>query len=208
MLEQICEQPADILTLDRYRQDFEDHFWKIDVSWKLERQPTFKSPDFPSWVEMTKGNWERSVQMIEELRPSRVGLQAELDQHGIVQRRVRFVTDPVTPYLQWELHALMLWAELGEQITVLPVARIGHREAERPLPEVVVLGDDGFPDPVMYEILYDDGELAGGRRFTDPDLIASCRAEIAALWREGEPLASYFAREIAGLPPPAAHETG
>jgi hypothetical protein len=208
MLEQLYDQPAEVLPLARYRQDFRDHFWKIDVSWKLERQPTFREPANESWSEMVNGNWARSMELVEELRAPRIKHQAELDEHGITQRRVRFVTDPVTPYLQWELTALKIWAELGEQITVLPEARVRHLETERLLPEVLVLGDESFPDPVMYEILYDDGVLAGGRKFTDPELIGACRAEIVTLWREGEPLETYFAREVADLPPPAVHGTG
>jgi hypothetical protein len=207
MLEQIYDLPAEELPLGRYRQDFQDHFWKIDVSWKLERQPAFREPDDPSWVEMVIGNWARSMELVEELRAPRITHQAELNQHGIVQRRVRFVTDPVTRYLQWELHALKIWAELGEEITVLPDEHVRHLESRRLLPELVVLGDERFPNPVMYEILYDDGELAGGRKFVDPDLIAACRAEIVEFWSKGEELESYFAREIADLPPPAS-ETG
>jgi len=207
MLELLPERPAQTLPLDRYRRDFQEHFWETDVSWKLERQPTFREPGSPSWVAMARGDWARSMRLAEELRPSRAELQAKLDAHGIVQRRVRVVTRPLTPYLRWELHLLRIWAELGEEITVLPADRVHRLESGRPVPEVLVLGDEGSPNPVMYEILYERGELAGARRFADPDLIAACRAEIAALWRAGETLTTYFDREVAGLPPPV-HATG
>jgi hypothetical protein len=39
--------------------------------------------------------------------------------------------------------------------------------------------------------------LAGARKFTDLDLVATCLKKIAGLWREGENLLSYFHREIA-----------
>lgn len=58
----------------------------------------------------------------------------------------------------------------------------------------------------MYGVLYDGtGELAGGRRFTDPELIAGCRAEVQAPHATGEDFWTFFEREIAPLPPPAVH---
>jgi hypothetical protein len=207
MLELLPGLPAETLPLDRYRRDFQERFWRTDVSWKLERQPTFKEPGSPSWVAMARGDWAASMRLAEELRPSRAELQAKLDAHGIVQRRVRVVTRPLTDYLRWELHLLKIWSDLGEEITVVPAGRVRHLEPSHPLPEVLVLGDDGHERPVMYEILYERGELAGARRFEDPDLVARCRAEISALWHAGEALATYFAREVADLPPPL-HATG
>jgi hypothetical protein len=207
MLELLPDRPGETLALDRYRQDFQRHFWRTDVSWKLERQQTFREPGSPSWVAMARGDWDRSMRLAEELRPSRVELQAKLDAHGIVQRRVRVVTTPLTEYLRWELHLLMIWAELGEEIKVLPAEHVRRLEPRRPLPEVLVLGGEGSANPVMYEILYERGELAGARKFVDPDLIAGCRAEITKLWDAGEWLAAYFTSEVACLPPPL-HATG
>jgi hypothetical protein len=202
MLDRLNLISAQTLGLDEYRNDFRSNFWKIDISWKLERETTFKEPDSPSWTAMAEGDWNKALLLAEELRPVRTVHQRDLDRNGIVQRRIRFVSRPLTPYLQWELNVLKIWAELGEQIRILPVDAVGHLEANGQLPEVLVLGDRSSTQ-VMYVIRYVDGVLAGARKFTDPALIAACRAEIAALWRQGEEILSYFDREVAHLPPPA-----
>ncbi|RCG31624.1 hypothetical protein DQ384_08660 [Sphaerisporangium album] len=204
MLEQLSRLPAQSLDLDTYRMDFRDNFWKSDMSWKLERQLTFKEPSTPSWVAMAEGDWEKSLQLAEQMRAGRTEHQRELDRCGIVQRRIRFVSDPPTPYLQWELHLLMIWAQLGEQIRVLPAETIAHLETLTVLPEVVVLGDRS-PNPVMYEIQYTDGVLSGARKFTDPGLITTCRHAISHHWQRGEDILRYFPRKIANLPQPTPH---
>ncbi|MFC7381713.1 DUF6879 family protein [Sphaerisporangium rhizosphaerae] len=202
MLEQLSGLPAEVLDLTSYRNDFQENFWRVDASWKLERQITFKEPSSPSWVAMAEGHWEKSLRLADELRAARAEHQRQLDRHGITQRRVRFVCEPPTSYLQWELHLLMIWAELGEEIRILPADTIAHLETHSALPEVVVLGDRSG-HPVMYDITYTDGVLAGARKFTDIHLVASCRDEIRDHWRQGEDLLRYFPKKIADLPPPA-----
>ncbi|GII89115.1 hypothetical protein Ssi03_71050 [Sphaerisporangium siamense] len=202
MIEQLSDIPAQYLALDDYKKDFQLHFWKIDASWKLERQLTFKEPTTPSWLAMAEGDWDESLRLASEMRPGRRAHQGELDRCGIVQRRIRFVSEPPTPYLQWELHLLMMWAELGEEIRILPVEAAAPRETRTPLPEVVVLGHHSA-SPVMYDIQYTDGVLSGARKFTDADLIDVCRREIIEYWQTGEDLLRYFPRKIADLPRPA-----
>jgi hypothetical protein len=203
MLERVHDLPGQGLGLKSYSSDFQENFWTADVTWKLERQESFREPAVPSWAAMERGDWDTAVRLVEEMRAGRAELQKKLDQKGIVQRRIRIVGHPVTPYLQWEMHALRLWAELGEEIRVLPAEAVRALEPVRTLPEVVVLGGRSAISPVMYEILYRGGELAGARKLTDRHLIAACRREIATLWSKGEDLFGYFDREIAVLPPPS-----
>lgn len=203
MLERVPDLPAEDLDLTRYSDDFQRHFWASDISWKLERQESFREPRVASWAAMERGDWDTAMRLIEAMRSRRVEHQRKLDRKGITQRRIRMVGRPVTPYLQWELHALRLWAELGEQIRVRPVETVRNLERVRQLPEILVLGGESRRHPVMYEIVYHEGELAGARKFTERALIDECRAEIAALWRHGEDLLRYFDREIAALPPPS-----
>ena len=67
----------------------------------------------------------------------------------------------------------------------------------RLLPEVITLGDD-----VLYEVLYTDaGVYLGARRIDDPAVVRACVAEIADLFARAEEFSSYFAREVASLPP-------
>jgi hypothetical protein len=202
MLERVPYLSAEALELGRYSDDFQENFWAVHASWKLERQETFREPGVQSWVAMARGDWPAAVRLIEEMRAGRAEHQRKLDEKGIVQRRVRIVTHPPTPYLQWEMNALRVFAELGEEIRVLPTAAVRGLEIARKLPEILVLGGESTAKPVMYEILYRDGVLAGARKFTDRYLVAECRREIADLWHAGEDLLSYFNREIASLPPP------
>jgi hypothetical protein len=203
MLELIPDLPAEEQELKQYLDDFQTNFWTTDISLKLERQESFKEPGVPSWEAMSRGDWTTSVRLIEEMREPRIEHQRQLDERGITQRRVRIVTRPVTPYLQWELYALRVWAELGEEIKTLPTEAVRDLEPARKLPEIVVLGSESSTQCVMYEIIYSDGMLAGARKFTDRTLIATCRAEISGLWLRGEDLSSYFDREIMPLPPPS-----
>jgi hypothetical protein len=201
MLEHLTELSAPFLDLNAYKSDFQYHFWKSDITWKLERQLTFKEPASPSWRAMAEGDWETALRLAEKMRAGRAEHQRELDRYGIVQRRIRFVDEPPTAYLQWELHLLMIWAELGEQIRVLPVENLAHVETQAELPEVLVLGQD-VPSPVMYVIQYTDGVLSGAHKHSDTRLIDACRREIAARWQRGENILNYFPKKIAHLPPP------
>lgn len=55
----------------------------------------------------------------------------------------------------------------------------------------------------MYQAVYgDDGVLESARRFTDRDLVARCQRFIQDLYEIGEPLESFFAENVAALPPP------
>ncbi|GAA1505412.1 hypothetical protein GCM10009677_42190 [Sphaerisporangium rubeum] len=205
MLEELGSLPAPVLGLEEYKEDFRRHFWVADVTWRLERGLTFREPGSPSWVAMRGGDWDGALRLAEGMRAGRVEHQRALDRRGIVQRRVRFVCEPLTAYLQWELHVLTIWAELGEQITVLPTAAVAHLEAREELPEVLILGER-VASPVMYVIQYSAGVLSGARRFVDRELIEVCRREVAALWRCGEDILRYFPRRIESLPPPDVRE--
>lgn len=117
----------------------------------------------------------------------------------MVQRRLRVVEFPVTPYVQWEFHVLRVRAEVGDRIRVLDARTIEDIERKRQVPEVVILGD-----VVMYEVQYDpEGNADGARRYRDPALIAETREGFETLYARGEPFTDFFEREIAPLPPPA-----
>lgn len=106
---------------------------------------------------------------------------------------------PVTPYVQWELHVLRLRLDVGDQIKVLDARTIADIEQDRPVPEVVILGD-----VVMYEVQYDhEGNADGAKRYGDRALIAETTAGFEALYARSEPFVDFFEREIVPLPPPA-----
>ncbi|MGW2330813.1 DUF6879 family protein [Streptomyces sp. NPDC001700] len=192
---------GEALSLDAYRADFRERQWTIDGqdSWKLERQQRFREPGFASWEAFARGDWDASLRLIEEERDYLREFSQDVERHRITLFRVRVVERPIAPYLQWELHLLRLRAECGEKIRVIGPEHLGELERSGPLPELLTLGDR-----TTYQIRYsDEGILDGAVRFTDPATTARCRALTRDLYAAGEDLTSYFAREVAHLPPPS-----
>lgn len=196
MLDTIAALPGDRLTLDEYSEDFDVRFGSLrntDV-WKLERQQEFDQPEEESWLAFADGRRDESLRMMEEERAS---LRAEFDRLaglGCRIRRVRVVEKPIPLYLLWELHSLRVRAQCGEDIRVISAKPVAPFEREGPVPEIVTLGDT-----VTYRIRYDDrGILDGAVRYTDPDVTARCRSEIAALHETAEAMEEFFIREVGG----------
>lgn len=166
---------------------------------KLERGQNFKERGFASWEAFAAGEWDRALSLADERRDSYAQQFQQAAQLGIAQRRLRVVEFPVTPYVQWEFHVLRVRVELGDPIRVLDAREISDIEKDRPVPEVVILGD-----VAMYEVLYDDdGNARGSHRFTDRALIEETSAGFDALYERGEDFHGFFGREIAPLAPPA-----
>lgn len=171
----------------------------IDHQRKLERGQHFKERGFPSWEAFAAGRWEEALELVEEKRTAYAQQFAEAEDLGVTQRRLRVVEFPVTPYVQWELHVLRLRVDVGDRIRLLDARTIADIERARPVPEVVILGDQ-----VMYEVQYDDdGNADGARRYGDPALIAETTAGFESLYARGEAFTDFFEREIVPLPPPA-----
>jgi hypothetical protein len=199
MLDRIDELDATSLNADQYLEDFWPHFEKIeDVFWKLERQQHFQEPDSPSWQAANAGDWEQALRLVEETRGSVSEHYQKMRQRGIVGKRLRIVERPFSRYLQWEMYNLKVRCEEGEQTRVVDAGHLYHLEFRGKLPELVVLGRR-----VAYLVIYDSsGLLAGARRIADPAFIDDCRTDLARLHDKGEPLETFFTREIAPLAPP------
>ena len=115
----------------------------------------------------------------------------------MTSRRIRIVSLPPSPYLQWELHLLRIRDEAGAAIRILLDRDIVGLEGSGSLPEIYTMDDN-----VMYQAIYDDkGVLEHALRYTDKALVARCRDFIADLFLRGEPIGDFFRREIAHLPP-------
>ncbi|MFI0821709.1 DUF6879 family protein [Streptomyces sp. NPDC021098] len=191
---------GEVLSLDAYRRDFRERQWTIDGqdSWKLERQQRFREPGFASWDAFARGDWDESLRLIEEERDYLREFSQEVEDHRITLYRVRVAEQPIAPYLQWELHLLRLRAECGEKIRVVGPEHLAELERSEPLPELLTLGDR-----TTYQIRYSDhGILDGAVRYLDEATTARCRALTRDLYDVGEDMASFFAREVAHLPPP------
>ncbi|MDA8371619.1 MAG: hypothetical protein M0026_17385 [Nocardiopsaceae bacterium] len=201
MLEALHNSTGERLELADYWADFEKRFWETRAPgfWKLERQQTFKEPNEPSWRAFAAGDWVEAVRLIQQNRSDFSTYYQRITDSGFINRRVRVVEKPITPYLQWELHVLALRHEYGGLTSVVDTAQVTAFEEQGPLPEIYTLGTD-----VMYEAVYDQhGVLEAANRFTDRALIAECQRFIERLYTTGEPLDAFFAREVAPLESPA-----
>ena len=197
MLDLIPDVPGPELDLASYSDAFDEAYKQI-VFWKLERLQTFREPGMPSWEAFAAGDWDRALELNERERDTVRAKVAEDESLGVESRRLRVVEHPVTPYLQWEMQYFRLLAEAGEDLRVIDASSVRHLEADRLLPEVVILGDRA-----LFEVLYDaEGTAYGARRVDDPRVIAEAGREVADLYAAAEPLLDYFVREIAPLPAP------
>ncbi|WP_406062901.1 DUF6879 family protein [Micromonospora sp. NBC_00860] len=200
MRELLGGDPGELLALDDYWTDFEQRFWKTGPPgfWKLERQQTFKEPQDEGWQAFAAGRWEESLRILDARRPEFGDYYRRIADSGFATRRLRVVQEPLTPYLQWELHVLRLRHEYGGLTRVVAPNQVVAAEADGQLPEIYTLGTD-----VMYEAIYDaDGVLEAARRWRNPDVVTRCQEFIESLYNDGEPLDEFFARAVAPLEPP------
>ncbi|MGY0058473.1 DUF6879 family protein [Streptomyces sp. LZ34] len=196
------ELPAsqgDRLPTEAYRRDYRQRRAELRDrhSWKFERQQEFEEQD-DSWEALRRGRWEEALRLLEGEREELAKAAQRDRERGTAFHRVRVVEEPLTPYMQWELHALRVQVESGKNIRVVTPAALGMLESVGPLPEVVVVGGQ-----VLYEVVYTEaGFLDGAIRFTDAELIGRWEGFIRELYKAGEDLLSYFGRRVAHLPPP------
>lgn len=200
MLDRLARFRGDVLDHAAYHRDFARQCEDLSGTiWKLERSQVFRELDDPSWQAFSAGDWRRALDLLEE---DRKAVRTEADSNrrqGLKIRRVRVVEHPLSPYVQWELHALRMLAEEGFELRVLPADNLAHLEIQGQLPEVVVVGDR-----VLYQVRYlPDWTPCGARRIRTPDVIRTAASEIGRLYRRGEPLLRFFEREVAPLPAPA-----
>jgi uncharacterized protein DUF6879 len=189
------------------RKSYHEHM-RVETSrvngtvWKLERSQFFtEAAGDLAWAAFVSGDWLKSLAIFDSERPD---IQAEAEKYsrqGSELRRLRIVESPVSAYLQWELQSLRIADESGMPVRILDAALIHDLEDGAQLPELLIVGDE-----VLYDVQYDSQWSAcGARRITDRDIIREAAAEMSGLWAMAEPLATYFAREIAPLPPPPAN---
>ncbi|MFC4560387.1 DUF6879 family protein [Nocardiopsis mangrovi] len=167
-------------------------------SWRFERRQQARERDHPGWAEFERGRWDESLRLLERHRPGlRAQVRGEQDL-GAAARRVRVVEEPLTPYLQWELHLLRIQAECGRPVRIVPGAALGALETSAPLPEVIVVGGRA-----LYEIVHTQaGLIDGAVLFTDPGLAGRWQRFIGELFANGEDVRSYTDRYVFRLPPP------
>ncbi|MGI5352518.1 DUF6879 family protein [Streptomyces sp. CA-250714] len=194
-------EQGELLEHDPYVSDFRARRKAIrnGESWKLERLQHFEE-DSPTRDALRRGDWPEALRLF-EARLDEARKTAEDDRkRSSPFRRLRVVEEPLTPYMQWELHWLHMRAEAGHQCRVLHAKEVAPAETDGLLPEIVVL--DG---KTLYEVLYTEkGAFERARRFTDPDVVKPWVAFVKQAYTVAEDIQSYFERVVAHLPPPPA----
>ena len=183
-----------------YLADFNERFWHIgrEGFWKLERLQNYQEHGFASWEAFRSGDWDGSLRLIDGLRLEFARHLTRIRDAGFGHHRVRVVEEPITPYVQWELHVLQAKDQCGEDVVVVTGDQIRAFEDFNVLPDLVVLGSHA-----AYDVHYtQDGTPDGATLFTAPAAIAEARAFIQQLHQSGEKLGTYFPRRIAGLGAP------
>jgi len=185
------------MDLPSYYADFKKNFSHTREFWKLERGQSFAEPGDPSWEAFDRGDWEEAMRLLEDRRSDLEKYHRQAAATGTRTRRIRIASLPLTAYLQWEFHLLSIRDETGGRIRVLLDSAVSDLEDRGPLPEIYTMDER-----IMYQAIYDDhGVLEIAIRYTDRRLIRRCRKFIASLYEKGEPVSSFFQREVAPLPP-------
>lgn len=188
------------LAREVYHKDFRERRFAASGrdSWKLERQQHFQEPGNESWRAFAGGDWDEALRIFASQRPELEKAARDADEHRAPFYRVRVVEEPLTPYLQWELHGLRLRNEVTGGVRVLQAERLSGLEERAPLPELVALGGH-----TLYRVVYDEeGVSDGAVRFADEDLVAAWAGFIEQLYDQAEGLSGYFDRVVGQLPPP------
>ncbi|MDT3395951.1 hypothetical protein RKE29_04725 [Streptomyces sp. B1866] len=198
----LAPEQGERLTREVYRRDFRQREDRLrdQASWKLERRQHFEEQGSPSRDALRRGEWSEALRLLEERRGDLLALAREDERRGRAFHRVRVVAEPLTPYMQWQLHSLRQRAEFGERIRIIDAGALAAAEdAGGLLPELVVLGDG-----TLYQVIYDEtGVPDGAIRYTDHALVRSWENYIQQLYEAGEDLVSYFERKVSRLRPPA-----
>ncbi|NUQ95227.1 MAG: hypothetical protein HOY79_01250 [Streptomyces sp.] len=193
---------GELLSQEVYRREFgaRDAAIRNGSSWKLERRQHFEEVKSPSRDALRRGDWGEALRLFEARRAALREVEADEAARGAVFHRVRVVEEPLTPYLQWELHSLRIKAEYGERVRILAAEAVAAAESGGLLPELVIQDD-----AVLYRVLYTDaGAPNGAVRFTDRGIIDPWLACLKDAYVAAEDIASYFDRAVAHLPPPPA----
>ncbi len=117
-------------------------------------------------------------------------LARDLVASGVVMRRARIVSEPVTEYIRYEHAGTDVNLAVGEQVRWLP----RHRASDIALPGNDFWLFDG--STVVFNYFTGDGDWAepGTETRTDPSVVKLCEEAFEAVWRRAIPHQDYEIR--------------
>ncbi|MEV0220012.1 DUF6879 family protein [Streptomyces sp. NPDC050704] len=152
----------------------------------LEMRDGYMRSD-PEYIAWREGAREVSRYLDQETS-SWLALMRETTGRGVVVRRARIVSEPVTDYIRFEYHVTAGNVEAGEQVRWLP----RRRASDLALPgNDFWLFDDSL---VVFLHFTGDGELSpegDEERTTDPAVTRLCSTAFEAVWERAVPHEEY-----------------
>jgi len=138
----------------------------------------YEADDFAAWRET--GRWGNP----DYWRPW-MDLISETVARGVVVRRARIVSEPVTDYIRFEHAGTVNNVTAGEQVRWLP----RRRASDIPLP-----GNDFWlidEKLIRWNHFTGDGASAGGEMSDDPATVKLCATAFEAIWERAIPHEDY-----------------
>jgi hypothetical protein len=138
----------------------------------------YEADDFAGWRKT--GRWDNP----ESWGPW-MNLVSEAVARGVVMRRARIVSEPVTEYIRFEHAGTVNNVAAGEQVRWLPRRRAS---------DIALPGNDfwAFDDRlVLWNHFTGDGDLAGHELTDDPAVVKLCTSAFQTVWEWAIPHAEY-----------------
>ncbi|MCQ8189557.1 DUF6879 family protein [Streptomyces rugosispiralis] len=134
----------------------------------------YESGDFRRWRET--GKWDN----LEYWKPWKE-LVSEAVGRGVIMRRARIISEPVSEYIRFEYSGTIHNIEAGELVRWLP-----RRQAS----DLALPGNDFwvFDDQLVeFNHFTGDGASAGPSLSDDPDVVKLCSAAFESVWQRATP---------------------
>lgn len=183
-------QNSQRLDLDEFGSRFVDawsrmqsRFLKLECWQAYQERATNKSQ-----AAFNKGEVDRAWDLLRREAEADRPLYEDVQARGVDYARIRLVQEPLTPYLEYELTAYRIRAEMGENIEVVRCGR-----------EFTLPNEDHF-DFLLFDrhtaLIHDYGDeglQSGGWLSTDTDVIASLERVATNLQQKAIPLREFVA---------------
>ncbi|KNB51988.1 DUF6879 family protein [Streptomyces caatingaensis] len=140
-----------------------------------------EADDFERW----KRTGQRDIDAGSDYWAPWVELIARTVARGVVVRRARIVSEPVTEYIRYEHAGTQVNIGAGEQVRWLPRRRAS---------DIALPGNDFWlfdERLVMFNHFTGDGASAGPSVSEDPDVAKLCASAFEAVWERGIPHEEY-----------------